>query len=100
MSATLLPPLPSHELRDSGSSKSSLNLDSTLEELSLHDCPIELSRPGREVVELFDRNPLLPGVILLDRGQFVGVVSRRCFLEHMSRPYGVELFSRRPISSL
>ncbi|MDC0835174.1 HAMP domain-containing sensor histidine kinase [Geitlerinema sp. CS-897] len=77
-----------------------MSLDSTLAELSLHDCQIDVSRPGRDVVKLFDLDSLLPGVILVDRGHLVGVVSRRRFLEHMSRPYGVELFSRRPIASL
>lgn len=77
-----------------------LSLDSTLEELALFDCQIEVSRPGKDVVALFDRDPLLPGTILTQNGNFVGVVSRRRFLEHMSRPYGVELFSRRPIATL
>ncbi|MGC9502795.1 sensor histidine kinase [Baaleninema sp.] len=100
MAAPLLSSIESPFSSRPNSFKSNLSLDSTLEELSLHDCQIEVSRPGREVVQLFDVDSLLPGVILVDRGRLVGVVSRRRFLEHMSRPYGVELFSRRPIASL
>ncbi|OAB62019.1 histidine kinase [Leptolyngbya valderiana BDU 20041] len=100
MAAPLLSSIESSSLIRSDSFKSNLSLDSTLAELSLHDCQIDVSRPGRDVVKLFDLDSLLPGVILVDRGHLVGVVSRRRFLEHMSRPYGVELFSRRPIASL
>jgi signal transduction histidine kinase len=43
---------------------------------------------------------LLPGVILTEHGKFVGMISRRRFLEQMSRPYGLELFLKRPLHSL
>lgn len=77
-----------------------LGLESTLEELSLYDCQIEGSHLGIEVAQTFQTNPLLPGVILTERGEFVGMISRRRFLEQMSRPYGLELFLRRPLYSL
>ena len=51
-------------------------------------------------MELFNQNPLLPGVILTQNQEFVGVLSRRRLLEHMSQIYSIELFSRRPIASL
>jgi len=43
---------------------------------------------------------MLPGVVLTDAQQFVGMISRRRFLNRMSRPYALELFARRPIHTL
>ncbi|MBD0265522.1 MAG: ATP-binding protein, partial [Tolypothrix sp. Co-bin9] len=77
-----------------------LSLESTIQELSLHDFQIESSHLGKEVTQTFQVNPLLPGVILTEQGKLVGMISRRRFLEQMSRPYGLELFLKRPLSSL
>src|SRR5919202_5623267 len=78
----------------------SLTLESTLQELLLYESQIESSRLGRDVAQTFQVNPLLPGVILTEQGKFVGMISRRRFLEQMSRPYGLELFLKRPLYSL
>jgi hypothetical protein len=43
---------------------SPLNLDSTLEELTLHDACIDLECTTEEVSKLFEANPLLPGSLL------------------------------------
>lgn len=77
-----------------------LNLESRLEDLSLSEFQIESETTGIEVAKAFEGNPLLPGVILTEQGQLLGMISRRRFLEFMSRPYGLELFLRRPIKSL
>lgn len=77
-----------------------LSLDSTLQELSLYDLTIESSQPGKDVAKAFEENPLLPGVIVLEKCQLLGIISRRKFLECMSRPYGLEIFMKRPIKSL
>lgn len=77
-----------------------LHLDSTIDQLDLYDFQIDWSKPGQEVAQAFYSNPLIPGVILKDRNHLVGIISRWKFLEHMSRPYGIELFSRRPLKTL
>ena len=77
-----------------------LNLKSTLQDLSLYEFQIEADRTGIEVARAFDSNPLLPGAILTEKQQLLGMISRRRFLEYMSRPYGLELFLKRPIKSL
>ncbi len=77
-----------------------LGIDSTLQELKLVDFSLEVSTPGQILGQAFDNSSELPGVILLDRDRFAGMISRRQFLERMSRPYGVELFSRRSIQCL
>src|ERR671932_629463 len=78
----------------------SLTLESTLQELLLYESQIESSRLGRDVAQTFQHNPLLPGVSLTEQGKFVGMISRRRFLEQMSRPYGLELFLKGPLYSL
>ncbi len=77
-----------------------LSLQSTLQELSLYNFTVESDRPGGEVAMAFQDNPLLPGVILTECDRLLGMISRRRFLEYMSRPYGLELFLKRPIKSL
>lgn len=77
-----------------------LLLQSTLQELSLYDFQVEFHYLGREIAQVFQANPLLPGVIIMKQGQFAGVISRRRFLEYMSRPYGLELYLKRPIECL
>ncbi len=77
-----------------------LNLESSLQELPLYEFQIEASCLGQEVNKEFEANALLPGVILTIENQFAGMISRRRFLEQMSRPYGLELFLKRSLKSL
>ena len=77
-----------------------IHLESTIQDLPLYDFSIENDRPGNEVAQAFKNNPLLPGVILTEESHFFGMISRRRFLEYMSRPYALELFSKRPIKCL
>ncbi|MGB7274822.1 MAG: SpoIIE family protein phosphatase [Geitlerinemataceae cyanobacterium] len=84
----------------SGSDDRQLTLDSTLQDLHLHNFTIDVSLPGRDLGQAFEANPLLPGAILTQNGRLFGMISRRRFLEMMSRPYSLELFSRRSLESL
>ncbi len=77
-----------------------LSLESTLKELSVFDSQVESSFLNKEVARLFRDDPSLPGVILTEKGEFLGMLSRRRFMEHMSRPYGVDTFAGRPILAL
>ncbi|MCT7949852.1 ATP-binding protein [Ancylothrix sp. C2] len=78
-----------------------LRIDSTIRDLTLHEFIADASCLGKELAKAFTENPLLPGAILITPGgQLAGMISRRRFLEHLSRPYGVELFSRRPVEAL
>jgi len=84
----------------SGLNATEVNIDSTLGDLSLWECSVDVSQPGRIVAQIFKEYSLLPGVILTDKGQFAGMISRRRFLEQLSRPYGLEVFIRREIRVL
>jgi two-component system NtrC family sensor kinase len=77
-----------------------LKIESTLKDLFLHDSQIDIKSPGKEVIERFHNNPTLPGIILAFQGEFQGMISRRRFWEHMSRPYSLDLFYQRSLSSL
>jgi serine phosphatase RsbU (regulator of sigma subunit) len=77
-----------------------LKLESTLQDLFLHEFQIELSCTGEELAAAFDNNPMLPGAILTDDGHFKGRISRQRFLKTMSRPYARELFFHAPLSRL
>jgi diguanylate cyclase (GGDEF)-like protein/PAS domain S-box-containing protein len=77
-----------------------LCLESTLQELTLYEAQIEPDCLGGEIIKIFEENPLLPGVIVAERGECVGLVCRQRFFECMSRPYSLELFSKRPIHIL
>lgn len=74
-----------------------LTLESTISDLLLHEFQMETHCLGKEAVKVFERNPLLPGIILMKQGEFQGIISRQNFLHQLSRPYGLELFLNRPL---
>ncbi|MDZ8188769.1 MAG: ATP-binding protein [Nostoc sp. ChiSLP02] len=81
-------------------SDGNLGLDSTLQELPMYNFPVEVSCTGMEVAGFLEKYPLLPGVILVEEGKFVGMISRRRLLEFLIRPYGQELFVQQPLGVL
>ncbi len=77
-----------------------LTLDSTLEELSLSDCYLETHCLGQELAAIFQKSPLLPGVILKEDGKFAGLISRQQFLEYLLLPRGWEFFLSQNLQTL
>ena len=59
-----------------------------------------MSKLGEEIIAAFEKNPLLPGIILLRNNEYYGMFSRIHFFERLSQPFGQELFKRRPIQLL
>ncbi|MEB3358269.1 MAG: ATP-binding protein [Synechococcales bacterium] len=78
----------------------SLDVDSALEVLTLHDARLETTDSGKAAALLFTESPLLPGILLMRHTALVGMLSRQRFLEHMSKPYSLELFLERPLEVL
>ncbi|MCS6958836.1 MAG: ATP-binding protein [Pseudanabaenaceae cyanobacterium SKYGB_i_bin29] len=74
-----------------------LSLDATIQELTLYDFQLEINRPGNDAVRYLEENTLIPGVILVQEGKYFGFLSRRRILEMLARPFGQELFLKRPI---
>lgn len=77
-----------------------LRLESTLAELRLYDFQIEAHHTGQDVLQVFERYPTLPGIVLHEQGQFLGMISRMQLLEFLLRPQGKELLIPQPISVL
>lgn len=76
-----------------------LGADATLALLPLQAASLEVDAPSARIAELL-ADPRLPGVLLSERGQLRGLVSRKRFLELMSLPLSRDLFSMRPADSL
>jgi len=74
-----------------------LTARSTIGELALTDFQISPSVPGRVVAQQLEQRPHLSGVLVVESGQVLGVISRRRFHACLSQPYGLELFLKRPI---
>ncbi|WP_231510390.1 sensor histidine kinase [Fischerella sp. PCC 9605] len=74
-----------------------LIVESTLQDLRLWEVKIDLNYLGSDLEKLFKDEPLLPGIIITHHQHYVGMVSRRRFFEHMSRPFSLELFLNHPI---
>jgi signal transduction histidine kinase len=77
-----------------------LRLESTLAELRRYHFQIAPHHTGREVLQLLEQYPALPGVILYENQQFLGMLSRTQLLEFLLRPQGQEVFIPQPISVL
>ncbi|MFZ4730214.1 MAG: sensor histidine kinase, partial [Pseudanabaena sp.] len=61
---------------------------------------VDLSQTGEFTRQLFKDNPLLPALIVFEQDKYVGMLSRRRFLECLSRPYALELYTKRPLRVL
>lgn len=77
-----------------------LGLESTLQELQLWRVQIELSHLTSSLSKLFEEEPLLPGIILTQNEQYIGIISRRRFFEKMSQSYSLDLYSQRSVEIL
>ena len=77
-----------------------LNPNSTIAQLETHQYQVDADTLGEVVSTEFKNHPDLPGVIIKEGEEVLGVMSRRKFLEQMSQPYSIELYLRRPIRVL
>ncbi|MBW4475221.1 MAG: sensor histidine kinase [Stenomitos rutilans HA7619-LM2] len=82
------------------SSLQALHLEATLQELQRYDFCVELDCLGIELAHVFEQHPLLPGTVLVERGRFVGMLSRRRLLEYLIRPHGIDFFLKEPLRVL
>jgi len=60
----------------------------------------DISTTGGEVVRFFESHPDAPGIILTKANLQVGALSQTVLLRTISRPFGAELFYRRPIQAV
>lgn len=90
------------EVRENSEHLVEINLDmqSQIKDLYLHDHSVDIEQLGVDVSRAFKKTSTLPGVLLMKNNALFGMLSRRHFLELLSRPYGPELFLKRPIKML
>jgi two-component system, NtrC family, sensor kinase len=76
-----------------------LPLDTAIAKLPLYDFCLEINAVGDDLTRAFAANPLLPGIIVTEQNRYVTMISRRHFVEQMSRPFALELFSQRSLAT-
>ncbi|MCY7391478.1 MAG: sensor histidine kinase [Leptolyngbyaceae cyanobacterium CAN_BIN12] len=69
-----------------------LHLESTLQDLPLHRFEIEIEYLGWQLAQVFEHHPFLPGAVLVDQGNYAGMLSRQRLLEYLIRPHGLDIF--------
>jgi two-component system, sensor histidine kinase and response regulator len=79
---------------------SNLTLHSTLADLPSYDFKVDSNTVGEMIETEFHHHPDLPGVMVTANDRIVGILPRARFFEWISRPYGVELYLKRPIQVL
>ncbi|KJV10578.1 hypothetical protein VZ95_03995 [Elstera litoralis] len=59
----------------------------TLGDLPMHAAHLSRRATGQDVSRLFANTPDLPGVIVQDEKKILGLITRRRFLENLSKPW-------------
>ena len=77
-----------------------LGINSQVKELKLYDNQVETSLMVSELMSCFRSNPSLPGIIIWEDNKIIAVISQKLFWQYMSRPYSLELSSKRSIKYL
>lgn len=77
-----------------------LDSDARLADLPMFDFCVTPDTWGNRVTAEFDRQPELPGVLITRGDDLVGMISRERLLQHLSRPFALELYMRRPVEVL
>lgn len=77
-----------------------LTLDSQLADLPSYHFEVNPTALVKEIDTKFKNHPELPGVLILQDGQLIGMISKPKFLEKMSQPYSLELYLKRSVKTL
>ncbi len=77
-----------------------LGIASTLGDLPLYSFQVEINTLCYQVIEILEKHPLLPGAILVENGEFFGMISRQRLLEYLIRPRALDLFLNAPVQLL
>ncbi|MBI4785154.1 MAG: sensor histidine kinase [Oscillatoriophycideae cyanobacterium NC_groundwater_1537_Pr4_S-0.65um_50_18] len=83
----------------SEANRQGLSLESTLADLPLHQFQVSAEVSGQALAHMFDRHPIVPGVLLQEGDRFLGMISRQRLLEFLIRPQGMAFLSQ-PLSVL
>lgn len=78
----------------------SLTLNSTLADLASHNYQVSSVTRSDIVAKELYQNPELPGVLIIDDSELIGMISRSKFLEKIYLPNWEEIYSNHPIQKL
>lgn len=78
----------------------SLTLNSTLADLASHNYQVSSVTRSDIVAKELYQNPELPGVLIIDDSELIGMISRSKFLEKIYLPNWEEIYSNNPIQKL
>ena len=69
-------------------------------DLRTYQNSVDISSSVEEVTNTLKQDPDLHGVLLLDGNKCIGTVSRLKIYEVLGRPFGIDLFFKKPIANL
>jgi signal transduction histidine kinase len=75
------------------------NQDVTVLDLPYFDIQVSDATRGSDVARLFEQNHSVPGIMVMKGKQFCGMVARNQFFQRLGRPFGIEVYASRPITS-
>lgn len=68
-----------------------------LGDLPHHRATVSPASMWKSIEGIFQQNPELPGVIVLDREKLCGMISRQRFMELMNQPFRHDLYDKRQV---
>ena len=71
----------------------------TVLDLPFFDVHVSDATAGSEVARLFEQDHTLPGIIVIGKRGFRGLVPRNQFFQRLGRPFGIEVYSSRSITA-
>jgi hypothetical protein len=79
---------------------SQITFESTLADLAAHHLSVSVTTLGKAVAQAFHEDSDLPGVVVLEESQFVGMISRTTFRELVDHIHRKNLYFNSPIKLL
>ncbi len=77
-----------------------LTLQATLGMLAVQFYSLEAEESGYLMGDIFATLPEVPGIVILQDGEYLGLMGRRRYMELMADRFGRDLFARRPLGRL
>ncbi|HEY1858062.1 MAG TPA: EAL domain-containing protein [Acidocella sp.] len=69
-------------------------------ELKLWNSVVDIQTRTADIEQYFLSDPSVPGYVIMSQGGLFGVLSRKHFTAAISRPFGREVFMKRPVGEL
>jgi diguanylate cyclase (GGDEF)-like protein len=76
------------------------NIVSYIGQLELWNAVVDIQTRTAEIEQYFLSDPGVPGYVIMSRDRLFGVLSRKHFTAAISRPFGREVFMKRPVGEL